>query len=110
MAARNWSGKRHWRGKNWNHGGHWNHGHWDNWWPGYGTGLLFSFGLPGLGYYDPYWYGDPYLYRSRRVYRTYTMSADHVAWCYNRWRSYRESDNSYQPYNGPRRLCRSPYG
>lgn len=34
----------------------------------------------------------------------------HVRWCYDRYRSYRASDNSYQPYNGPRRQCRSPYG
>jgi Ni/Co efflux regulator RcnB len=29
--------------------------------------------------------------------------------CQERWRSYRVSDNSYQPYNGPRRTCVSPY-
>lgn len=34
----------------------------------------------------------------------------HIDWCYDRYRSYRASDNSYQPYNGPRRQCRSPYG
>jgi hypothetical protein len=33
----------------------------------------------------------------------------HVQWCYNRYRSYRASDNTFQPYNGPRQLCRSPY-
>ncbi|TDH38471.1 BA14K family protein [Pseudohoeflea suaedae] len=33
----------------------------------------------------------------------------HVRWCYDRYRSYREYDNSFQPYNGPRRQCRSPY-
>ncbi|NHT75099.1 BA14K-like protein [Rhizobium sp. PP-F2F-G38] len=33
----------------------------------------------------------------------------HVAWCQARYRSYRAYDNSYQPYNGPRRLCNSPY-
>lgn len=35
---------------------------------------------------------------------------DHVTWCFNRYRSYRASDNTYQPYNGPRRQCQSPYG
>lgn len=34
----------------------------------------------------------------------------HVEWCYDRYRSYRASDNTFQPYNGPRRQCRSPYG
>lgn len=33
----------------------------------------------------------------------------HVDWCYDRYRSYRASDNTFQPYNGPRRQCRSPY-
>lgn len=33
----------------------------------------------------------------------------HVQWCYDRWRSYRSYDNTYQPYNGPRRQCYSPY-
>lgn len=33
----------------------------------------------------------------------------HVQWCYDRYRSYRAWDNTYQPYNGPRRQCYSPY-
>ena len=33
----------------------------------------------------------------------------HVRWCYDHYRSYRASDNSWQPYNGPRRQCVSPY-
>lgn len=37
------------------------------------------------------------------------MSQQHVRWCQNRWRSYRASDNSYQPFNGPRQRCVSPY-
>ncbi|MER2636094.1 MAG: BA14K family protein [Rhizobiaceae bacterium] len=34
----------------------------------------------------------------------------HVAWCQDRWRSYRAYDNTYQPARGPRRQCVSPYG
>ena len=34
----------------------------------------------------------------------------HLQWCYGQYRSYRSSDNTFQPYNGPRRQCRSPYG
>lgn len=34
----------------------------------------------------------------------------HVDWCYSRYRSYRASDNTFQPTNGPRRQCNSPYG
>lgn len=37
------------------------------------------------------------------------LSNAHINWCHNRWRSYRASDNTYQPYNGPRQQCRSPY-
>lgn len=33
----------------------------------------------------------------------------HVEWCYNRYRSYRASDNTFQPNSGPRRQCVSPY-
>jgi len=34
----------------------------------------------------------------------------HLEWCFNRYRSYRVEDNSYQPSGGgPRRECRSPY-
>ena len=33
----------------------------------------------------------------------------HVEWCYDRYRSYRASDNTFQPYNGPRQQCNSPY-
>lgn len=34
----------------------------------------------------------------------------HVAWCYDRYRSYRASDNTFQPYGGPRQQCYSPRG
>lgn len=33
----------------------------------------------------------------------------HSEWCANRYRSYRAYDNTYQPNNGPRRQCVSPY-
>ena len=33
--------------------------------------------------------------------------SDHVSYCFNRYRSYRPEDNSYQPYGGgPRQQCR----
>jgi len=41
--------------------------------------------------------------------RVYRGGNAHVQWCYNRYRSYRASDNTFQPYNGPRRQCVSPY-
>jgi BA14K-like protein len=33
----------------------------------------------------------------------------HVRWCDDRYRSYRTSDDTFQPYIGPRRGCNSPY-
>ncbi len=33
----------------------------------------------------------------------------HASWCYDRYRSYRAWDNSFQPYGGPRQQCYSPY-
>jgi hypothetical protein len=33
----------------------------------------------------------------------------HIQWCHDRYRSYRSSDNTFQPYNGPRQQCNSPY-
>ncbi len=34
----------------------------------------------------------------------------HQNWCYQRYRSYDGRSNTFQPYHGPRRYCRSPYG
>ncbi|MBP1882859.1 BA14K family protein [Sinorhizobium mexicanum] len=39
----------------------------------------------------------------------YSGGGSHTRWCYARYRSYRPSDNTYQPYGGPRRQCYSPY-
>jgi hypothetical protein len=33
----------------------------------------------------------------------------HVDWCYGRYNTYRDYDNSYQPHTGPRQRCFSPY-
>lgn len=41
--------------------------------------------------------------------RPVRYGGSHVEWCQNRYRSYRAYDNSYQPNNGPRRACNSPY-
>ena len=32
----------------------------------------------------------------------------HARWCASRYKTYRASDNTYQPTNGPRRQCVSP--
>ena len=47
------------------------------------------------------------VYRPAPAYRP--ASNAHVRWCYNRYRSYRAADNSFQPNYGPRQQCVSPY-
>lgn len=37
------------------------------------------------------------------------LAAAHVRWCHDRYVSYRAWDDTYQPYQGPRRQCWSPY-
>jgi hypothetical protein len=41
--------------------------------------------------------------------RRYVSGSSHTQWCYDRYRSYRAYDNTFQPYNGPRRQCYSPF-
>ncbi|WP_432422117.1 BA14K family protein [Rhizobium leguminosarum] len=40
--------------------------------------------------------------------RSFSMMVS-MRWCYDHYASYRQWDNSYQPYVGPRRPCLSPY-
>jgi hypothetical protein len=35
-------------------------------------------------------------------------ASSHVQWCADRYKTYRASDNTYQPTSGPRRQCVSP--
>lgn len=37
------------------------------------------------------------------------LSEAHLEWCSSRYRSYRPRDNSYTPYSGGRRECKSPF-
>jgi len=74
---------------------------------------------PGYRYHSGYWF-PPAAFAlgaitgsiiageaQRRPSVSYTNA--HEEWCYDRYRSYRSSDNTFQPYNGPRRQCVSPY-
>jgi hypothetical protein len=36
------------------------------------------------------------------------ISAQAADWCASRYRSYRREDNTYQPFDGPRRACQPP--
>lgn len=92
------NGRYYWRG----HRGYreWRHGyrrHGDFWFPlaAFATGALITGAI--INDRPP----------PRRVYRG--GGSAHVQWCYDRYRSYRAYDNTYQPYNGPRRQCVSPY-
>jgi hypothetical protein len=50
------------------------------------------------------------VYRDRDYRRSYRgVSRAHVEWCYDRYRSYRASDNTYAPRIGVRAECISPY-
>lgn len=93
-------GDRHWRG---DRGHRWDR-RWDRRWGHHrhyrpDAGIYFHFGTPPVyrRYVEP-----------RRIYR-YRLSQAHYDWCYARYRSYRAADNTFQPYNGPRRQCLSPY-
>ena len=48
-------------------------------------------------------------YKRRHHRRVYSRGDAHVGWCYRRYRSYRDYDNTFQPYHGRRRQCVSPY-
>jgi hypothetical protein len=106
----NWNGGNWGRhGGNWGrhggHGGHGGHGHggWDDdwWWPGV-AGVGIGLGL-GLLNNAPYYYNQP-------VYRVAPgVNSAHTVWCERRYRSYQAWNNTFQPYNGPRRECVSPY-
>ncbi|MBP2237114.1 hypothetical protein J2Z31_003628 [Sinorhizobium kostiense] len=50
--------------------------------------------------------GGP-LPRPRR--RIVDSAKAHLLWCRERYISYRAYDNTFQPFEGPRRPCNSPY-
>lgn len=94
---RRWRGdRRHWHRDRRHRPGHRHH---------YRSGPSFSFhfGPP------PRYHAPPPRYRHAPPRHAYRLPASHVRWCHNRYRSYRASDNTFQPYHGPRRQCRSPY-
>ncbi|CVI59327.1 MULTISPECIES: BA14K family protein [Agrobacterium] len=107
VQYREWDRRRHWDGRHMRrpppHRNGWYNGH-----RGYRDRR------PGYRYHNGYWFPlaafaagaiiGGAMQQPRPAY-----GGSHVAWCQNRWRSYRAYDNTYQPYNGPRRICVSPY-
>lgn len=74
---------------------------------------------PGYRRYNGYWFppaafalgaivGGAIINNNSNVRPGY-MSPQHIRYCEDRYRSYRRSDNTFQPYHGPRQECRSPY-
>lgn len=119
----NWNGNRPGHGHrppNWN--GHrppnW-HGNRPGYRPGYWNGYHgYNYARPGYRYYNGWWYplaafGIGAAVGSAIAQPSYGYaggySSAHYQWCEDRYRSYRASDNTFQPNNGPRRQCNSPY-
>jgi hypothetical protein len=77
---------------------------------------------PGYRYRDGYWYplaafaagaiiGGAIASQPRPapVPRVAGLNPRHYDWCQARYRSYDSYSNTFQPYNGPRQQCYSPY-
>ena len=70
---------------------------------------------PGYRHYNGYWFplaaftAGAIIGGAVQARPSAAFSARHYQWCENRYRSYRASDNTFQPYNGPRQQCNSPY-
>ncbi|MCG6115353.1 MAG: BA14K family protein [Mesorhizobium sp.] len=105
-GGREYNGGRHYRGGR----GYWR-GH-----------RGYTHRRPGYRYHSGYWY-PPAAFIAGAIIGgavaaqpgpsapsgSYHYGPAHVEWCMGRYRSYRSSDNTFQPYSGPRQSCRSPY-
>lgn len=70
----------------------------------------------GYRQYEGFWFpGEAFVGLSilngivQQQYRPRYNGNSHINWCFNHYRSYRASSDSYQPYSGGRRRCNSPY-
>jgi hypothetical protein len=64
--------------------------------------------LPGLRRHsDGYWYPEKAF--AALCGKRETCVTDHTSWCRSKYWSYREHDDTYQPYQGKRRKCVSPF-
>ncbi|MBA3447878.1 MAG: BA14K family protein [Pseudaminobacter sp.] len=52
---------------------------------------------------------EPYVGRPSRLFPRDRPAPSHRDWCAERYRSYSARDDSFQPYDGPRTRCVSPY-
>ena len=82
-------------------------------WIGTGPGYYYSqhpdhipaYPKPLTGYAVPIYDTSPPVVRLAPRYRV----SGHEEWCAARYRSYDAWSDTWQPYHGPRRHCRSPY-
>lgn len=86
-------------------------------WKGTGPGYYYSHYPNHVPSYPQRLTGYPVpIYKAPRplpapVVRAWRVRpATHVEWCAWRYRSYDIRTDTYQPYHGPRRGCRSPWG
>ena len=111
--------ERHWRGhRGWEQRVHrrdvrrWDRHDRRGWYRGYRG---YRHARPGYRYHNGFWFpfaafGAGAMFGGMMVpQRGYVGGSAHVRWCASRYRSYRAYDNTFQPYNGPRRQCVSPY-
>ncbi|MGN8152377.1 BA14K family protein [Agrobacterium sp. 22094] len=111
IQYRDWRDRREWRQR---HGRDWrNHREYRR--QGFYNGHRgYRDRRPGYRYHNGYWFPLA-AFAAGAIIGGATNQArpsygsNHQQWCANRWRSYRAYDNSYQPNNGPRRQCVSPY-
>lgn len=73
--------------------------------------VYLEFGLSSPRYVQPRYVQPRYVQpRQYRTLKTVRLTYAHYEWCQARYRSYRSSDNSFNPGKGkPRRQCISPY-
>jgi hypothetical protein len=70
---------------------------------------------PGYRYHNGFWFPPAAFIFGTIVGSAIANSGSgyhgnaHIAWCESTYRSYRVSDNTWQPYHGPRQYCVSPY-
>ncbi|MFO1184914.1 MAG: BA14K family protein [Bauldia sp.] len=66
---------------------------------------------PGYRLYNGFWF-PPAAFIAGAIFGNALIGNSatlHVRWCYSRYRSYRQWDNTFQPLYGPRQICVSPY-
>lgn len=69
----------------------------------------YSYYRPGYRRYNGFWFPAAAFTTGVVIGTTVNRGSNsHVRWCRDRYVSYRASDNTYQPYDGPRRECVSP--